>query len=160
MTIENPALRPSEFSQLLLRTLDASEGRRKRRKRDTTPDAIGLGIRRSLLEATMAEDPAPDDFEGWLLMKALTAPASGPVLALCTQIMDEYRVAALDPSFSRWLVDGAPSADAEVTCDVHPPGECPTEHAERLLGRSDRRGAAERTEPERIVENPRVLRPG
>src|SRR5205823_13537702 len=99
MTIEDQTLRPSEFSRLLLRALDASEGRRKRRKRDTTPDAIGLGIKRDLLEASMAEDPAPGDFEGWLLGKALAAPVSGPVLALCTQIMAEYQAAALDPSF-------------------------------------------------------------
>lgn len=127
MTIESAILRPSEFSRLLLGALDASEGRRRRRKRNTTPDAIGLGIKRDLLDAAVAEDPEPDDFEGWLLMKALSAPASGPVLALCGQIMEEYRAAALDPSFNRWLVDGAPSADAQAAvCDAHPPGQCPS----------------------------------
>jgi len=145
MTTDQAVLRPGEFSRLLLGALDAAEGRRRRRKRDTTPDAIGLGIKRDLLEAAATEDPEPDDFEGWLLTKALTAPASGPVLALCIQIMDEYRAAALDPNFSRWLVDGAPSADAEVVCDVHPPGECPAEHAERLLSGSDRLKQSEST---------------
>jgi hypothetical protein len=108
-------LRPGEFSRQLLRALDASEGRRRRRKRDQTPDGIGLGIKRDLLDAAVLEDPEPADFEGWLLTKALAAPASGPVLALCIQIMDEYRVAVADPRFGRWLADGAPSADAEIS---------------------------------------------
>jgi hypothetical protein len=107
-------LRPGNFSAQLLRTLDASEGRRRRRKRDQTPDGIGLSIKRHLLDAAIAEDPEPADFEGWLLMKAVAAPASGPILALCGQILDEYRAAAADPSFGRWLADGAPSADAET----------------------------------------------
>ena len=111
---ELATLRPGAFSAQLLRTLDASEGRRRRRKRDQTPDGIGLAIKRDLLEAAIQEDPEPVDFEAWLLMKALAAPASGPVLALCNQIMDEYRVAVLDPHFGRWLADGAPSADAET----------------------------------------------
>ena len=55
MTIEDQTLRPGEFSRLLLRALDAAEGRRKRRKRDTTPDAIGLGIKRELLVESTAE---------------------------------------------------------------------------------------------------------
>ena len=138
MTTESDLLRPSTFSRLLLSSLDASEGRRKRRKRDTTPDTIGLGIKRDLLEASMTEDPEPAEFEGWLLGKALAAPASGPVLALCTQIMAEYRAAASDPSFGRWLAEGAPSADADLTCDVHAPGECPAEHAEPLAARPGR----------------------
>jgi hypothetical protein len=113
MMTELASLRPGDFSRQLLRALDASEGRRRRRKRDQTPDGVGLGIKRDLLDAAIVEDPEPADFEGWLLMKALAAPASGPVLALCSQIMDEYRVASADPSFGRWLADGAPSADTE-----------------------------------------------
>src|SRR2546422_5226163 len=38
--------RPGEICRELLAALDASEGRRRRRKRDTTPDAIGLTIKR------------------------------------------------------------------------------------------------------------------
>ena len=122
-------LRPAEFARRLEATLAASEGRRKRRKRDTTPDAIGLGIKHDLLERTIADDPEPDDFEGWLLERALSAPASGPVRALCSEIFDEYRFAAADPDFGRWLADGAPSADAHSdnpVCEVHPPGQCPS----------------------------------
>ena len=120
-------LRPAEFARRLLATLAASEGRRKRRKRDTTPDAIGLGIKHELLEGTIADDPEPNDFEGWLLEKALSAPASGPVRALCGEIFDEYRFAAADTGFGHWLAEGAPSADAESdnpVCEVHPPGRC------------------------------------
>ncbi len=121
--------RPGEICRRLLAAMQASEGRRKRRKRDTTPDAIGLGIKRDLLEGTIAEDPEPDDFEGWLLERALSAPASGPVRGLCVEIFDEYRFAAADPAFERWLAEGAPSADADSdnpVCEVHPPGQCPS----------------------------------
>jgi hypothetical protein len=52
-------LRPAEVCRALLAALDASEGRRRRRKRDTTPDAIGLAIKRCLLEQAVREDPAP-----------------------------------------------------------------------------------------------------
>lgn len=104
-------LRPSEFSRQLLNTLDASEGRRQRRKRDTTPDAYGMQLKRALLERAVAEDPDPQDFEGWLLQQALSDPASGPVRGMCGAVLDEYRFACLDPKFAEWLAAGAPSAD-------------------------------------------------
>src|SRR5437764_1099300 len=56
-------LRPAAVCRHLLATLDASEGRRKRRKRNTTPDAIGLTMRRHLLEGTIQDDPDPLAFE-------------------------------------------------------------------------------------------------
>jgi hypothetical protein len=114
VTSPSTTIRPGAFCQRLLRTLDAAEGRRRRRKRDQTPDAIGLGIKRDVLEAAIVADPEPADFEGWLLTQALEARASGPVLALCSQIMEEYRAAAVDPDFERWLAAGAPSADSEA----------------------------------------------
>jgi hypothetical protein len=43
----------------------------------------------------------------------LAAPAAGPVRAIATEVLEEYRLAATDPSFSGWLQAGAPSADAE-----------------------------------------------
>ena len=113
MTSPSSVIRPGAFCERLLRALDAAEGRRRRRKRDQTPDTIGLGIKRDLLEAAIVADADPDDFEGWLLTQALDAPAGGPVLAVCRQIMEEYRAAALDPDFERWLAAGAPSADAD-----------------------------------------------
>ena len=42
--------RPAEVCRELLAALEASEGRRQRRKRDTTPDAIGLAIKLDLLQ--------------------------------------------------------------------------------------------------------------
>ena len=111
--VESAPLRPGEFGRLSLAALTASDGRRKRRKRDTTPDAIGLGIKRELLARAADEDPEPEAFEGWLLTQALRAPASGPVRALCAEIMAEYRLAVSMPDYSRWLEEGAPSADTE-----------------------------------------------
>ncbi len=107
------ALRPGEFSCLALRAMAGSEGRRKRRKRDTTPDTIGLDLKRDLLERAAVDDPDPDAFEAWLLERALASPVSGPVRAMCAEILGEYRLAAHDPHFARWLLDGSPSADAE-----------------------------------------------
>src|SRR5258707_1737207 len=65
-SVNKNAPRPGEICRELLATLDASEGRRRRRKRDTTPDAIGLTIKRELLERAVAPDPEPDAFEEWL----------------------------------------------------------------------------------------------
>ena len=44
----DPDPRPAEICRYLLQAMDASEGRRKRRKRDTTPDALGMEIMREL----------------------------------------------------------------------------------------------------------------
>src|SRR5690348_697382 len=75
MSQEAPA-RPGEICRELLAALDASEGRRRRRKRDTTPDAIGLTIKRDLLERAIADDPEPDEFEAWLHEQCLAAGGS------------------------------------------------------------------------------------
>ncbi len=106
-------LQPGQFCRLLLQTLEAAEGRRRRRKRDQTPDAIGLALKRDLLERAVADDPPPEAFEAWLLGAAIAAPASGPVRAMCAEIFHEYRFAAADPHFHGWLEAGAPSADAD-----------------------------------------------
>lgn len=108
--------RPAEICRELLLALDASEGRRKRRKRDTTPDAIGLQIKRELLEAAVREDPAPEAFEAWLLERSLAAgPGSGTVRAMAVSIWDEWRLATELTSFRQWLAQGAPSDDREST---------------------------------------------
>jgi hypothetical protein len=104
-------LRPAAFCRQLLAATDASEGRRKRRKRDTTPDAIGLAIKRELLTRAAEDDPDPEQLEAWLLEQTFRAPAGGPVRALCSEILAEYRYACADPAFRGWLADGAPSAD-------------------------------------------------
>jgi hypothetical protein len=109
-------LRPARFCRALLAALDASEGRRRRRKRDTTPDAIGMALKRSLLDAAAAEDPDPDAFEGWLLDRCFQGPdasAAGARLAMARDILAEWRLAAASPAFRDWLEAGAPSEDRD-----------------------------------------------
>lgn len=122
-----PPLRPAEVCRRLLAALDATEGRRRRRKRNTTPDAIGLAIKRTLLEETVRDDPDPDAFEGWLVERSLSAgepggrsddagellTASGPVRAMALEVLAEWRLAEAPGAFQRWLDQGAPSDDAE-----------------------------------------------
>lgn len=107
-------VRPGVFCRELLESLDASEGRRRRRKRDTTPDAIGLAMKKQLLEGAAAADPAPEDFEGWLLERCLQEGAGGGGLhALALSILEEWRFAAEADHFREWLERGAPSDDVE-----------------------------------------------
>ena len=105
--------RPGEICRELLAALDASEGRRRRRKRDTTPDAIGLTIKRDLLERAVAADPEPDAFEAWLHEQCLAAGGSeGGVRAMALSIFEEWRLAHDADAFRDWLARGAPSDDA------------------------------------------------
>src|SRR5919201_4382292 len=105
--------RPSTVCRELLAALEASEGRRRRRKRDTTPDAIGLGIKRALLEAAVAEDPEPSEFERWLLERCLAAGGeAGATRAMALEVLAEWRLASSPPIFGAWLDHGAPSDDA------------------------------------------------
>ncbi len=109
------APRPAVICRELVAALEASEGRRRRRKRDTTPDAIGLGIKRALLEAAVADDPDPDAFEGWLLARCLTSSdgvAPGATRAMALDVLSEWRLACAGEDFAAWLDRGAPSADA------------------------------------------------
>lgn len=108
------ALRPAEVCRGLLAALDASEGRRKRRVRDTTADAIGLGIKRAILEAASRDDPEPGAFEPWLLAQCLDAPADvsiGAMRAMAREVLAEWRLAAASGDFASWLEAGAPSDD-------------------------------------------------
>ncbi len=108
--------RPREVCRELLATLEASEGRRQRRKRDTTPDAIGLAIKRELLERAVAADPEPGAFETWLHEQCLAAGAAdGGVWAMALSIFEEWRMAQEAESFREWLAQGAPSDDAPAT---------------------------------------------
>jgi hypothetical protein len=120
-------VRPAAVCRRLLAALDASEGRRRRRKRDTTPDSIGMAIKRRLLEETVRDDPDPDGFEGWLLERCLsagepghgyrtsgvTAP-SGSVRAMALDVLAEWRLAQTSGVFRWWLEQGAPSDDGET----------------------------------------------
>ncbi len=110
---DSPPTRPSAVCRELLAALEASEGRRQRRKRDTTPDAIGLAIKRGLLEQAVAADPAPHEFEAWLQQQCFAAgPGEGGVRAMALSIFEEWRLAQDADSFRDWLARGAPSDDA------------------------------------------------
>lgn len=136
-------LRPGVFCRQLLDAMVASEGRRRRRKRDTTPDALGMSIKRDLMERAAAEDPEPEAFEAWLLGQVLSSPVGGPVRAMCAEILDEYRVAHADPTFGRWLAEGARSEDADA--DDEPRGERHAEPRRRdPLAREDQFAREER----------------
>jgi hypothetical protein len=108
-------VRPRVVCAGLLAALEASEGRRRRRKRDTTADAIGLGIKRDLLEAVLVADPDPAAFDVWLLERCLVAPPEasvGAMRAMALEILAEWRLASAAPEFVDWLARGAPSEDA------------------------------------------------
>lgn len=105
--------RPGEICRELLAALEASEGRRRRRKRDTTPDALGLAMKRELLERAITADPSPEEFEAWLQEQCLTAGgAEGGVRAMAQSIFEEWRLARDAAWFRDWLARGAPSEDA------------------------------------------------
>ena len=121
-----PALRPADVCKALLSALEASEGRRRKRKRDQTPDVIGLSIKRSLLIRAVEDDPAPETFEEWLLhYPAQYAPqeGSGAVSAMARAVMEEWRLAQSLGEFRNWLEQGAPSDDAEekISKEREPP---------------------------------------
>lgn len=120
--IPEPGARPAHICSQLLAALQASEGRRRRRKRNTSPDSIGMEIKRRLLEETVKDDPDPEAFEGWLLERSLTGvgpeddnveafQASGPVRAMALEVLAEWRLATVPGPFQSWLTKGAPSDD-------------------------------------------------
>ncbi|MGQ0649646.1 MAG: type III secretion fhipep protein [Gemmatimonadaceae bacterium] len=118
-------MQPAAFCRQLLATIDASDGRRRRRKRDTTPDAIGLAIKRRLLQQAVADDPASAAFEHWLFERSLdvrwlrggnealeSEAPSGAVQAMAASVLAEWRLVRESPAFHDWLAQGAPSEDA------------------------------------------------
>jgi len=109
-------LRPAAVCKALLAALEAADGQRRRRKRDQTPDAIGLSIKRELLEHAVQDDPNPEAFEAWLMNypeKCDTAESSGAVSAMARSVLDEWRLAHSLGEFRVWLEQGAPSDDAK-----------------------------------------------
>jgi hypothetical protein len=120
VSVEDRPLRPAEVCRGLLAALEASEGRRRKRKRDTRPDAIGLDLKRRLLEAAVREDPDPEGFEGWLVercgreaVEGGEALATGPARAMAVSLFEEWRLARSSSAFRGWLASGAPSGDAD-----------------------------------------------
>jgi len=110
-----PAIRPAQVCQALLAALEAAEGQRRKRKRDQTPDAIGLAVKRELLERAVEQDPEPEAFEAWLLnysQTCVTAELAGPASAMARLVFDEWQLAHSLKDFNVWLHQGAPSADA------------------------------------------------
>ncbi len=109
------ALRPADVCRALLAALEASEGRRRNRKRDQTPDAFGLSVKRDLLRQAVEDDPQPEAFEEWLLEYPRTCKARdlvGPAFAMARAVFDEWRLAHASGEFRLWLEQGAPSDDA------------------------------------------------
>lgn len=115
MNDSSQAFRPADVCRALLAALEASEGHRRKRKRDQTPDAIGLGIKRDLLQRAVDDDPPPHAFEEWLLNYPLTCKApelAGPAFAMARAVFEEWRLAHSLGEFRLWLEQGAPSDDA------------------------------------------------
>jgi hypothetical protein len=111
----SPTFRPAELCEALLAALEASEGRRRKRKRDQTADGIGLAIKRDLLQRAIQDDPPPERFEEWLLEYPRTLAARetvGPAFAMARAVFEEWRLAHTLGAFRVWLARGAPSDDA------------------------------------------------
>lgn len=107
--------RPAQVCRALLAAIAAAEGRRRSRKRDQTPDAIGLGVKRRLLEQVVDADPDADDFEAWLMQHSQAEDdpnAQGALAAMARAVLDEWRMAITMADFATWLDCGAPSEDA------------------------------------------------
>src|SRR3989442_8724916 len=103
--------RPALVCNALLSAVDASDGRRRRRKRDTTPDAIGMSLKRRLLDEAREADPDPDAFEAWLLDRCLSSSpdaSTGALRAMAREVIDEWRLAAASAHFPAWLAPRGP----------------------------------------------------
>lgn len=111
------SFRPADVCRALLAALDAADGRRKSRKRDQTPDAIGLALKREILDRVVQENPDPEMFEGWLLsysQKSESRFSAGAVAAMGRAVLEEWRLAHSMGDFKAWLDRGAPSDDADA----------------------------------------------
>ena len=97
---------PRELALALLAALSAADGRRRARKRDQTPDGLGLAMKRALLERLAEADPPAEALEAWLQPHAANPMAR--------TILEEWRLAQALPAFAGWLGNGAPSDDADA----------------------------------------------
>ncbi len=105
---------PAELCRGLLGALDASEGRRKRRARNTNADSIGLAIQRDIPEAVVRDKPAPDAFEGWLLQRCeAQGTGDGATRAMALAIWEQWQLTLRAPDVQAWILAGAPSDDRD-----------------------------------------------
>ena len=105
------SLQPKTFCAALLAALEASEGRKRKRKRDQTPDSIGLRAKRELLERAVSEQPDAEEFEAWLHEYA-ACHEGGTALSMARAVLEEWTLAHAMGDFAGWLERGAPSEDA------------------------------------------------
>ena len=108
------SLRPAEVCKALLAALEAAEGRRRKRKRDQTPDAIGYpssGLFWSRQFKTI--QTLKHSKNGcWITPACATQESSGAVSAMARAVLEEWRLAHSLDDFRVWLEQGAPSDDA------------------------------------------------
>jgi hypothetical protein len=108
-------VRPADVCRQLLTALDASEGRRRKRKRNTTPDSIGMAMKRTLLEETVQQNPNADDYEQWLLEYCLASgELNGAMRAMALEVFYDWQLAQKSAEFRSWLEQSAPSDDAAL----------------------------------------------
>ena len=108
-------VRPAAVCRALLAALDASDGRRRKRKRDQTADAFGLSVKRELLRRVVDDDPPAHAFEEWLFNYPQTCERpelAGPALAMARSVYEEWLLVHTLRDFKSWLELGAPSDDA------------------------------------------------
>lgn len=110
---DEPALHPGDYCSQALQAIEVSEERRKRRKRDTGPDVIGMGVKRELLRKGAEDRPEPDRFEEWLMEQVMQADQPGAVRAMALEVLADYETARDYQSFSGWLAEGAPTRKVE-----------------------------------------------
>ncbi len=82
-----------------------------------TPDAIGLAVKREILQSAVHDNPGPEIFEAWLLdyiEKKESRHSPGAVSAMARTVLDEWRLAHSMNDFKAWLDSGAPSDDASA----------------------------------------------
>ena len=148
--------RPAEICRRLLAALDASEGRRRQRKRNTTPDAIGMAVKRRLLEETVRDDPEPEDYEGWLVEQCGAAESvpSGPIRAMALDVLGEWRLAQASGMFRSWLEQGAPSDDAGQGADFTAPPRDTSCTSSPIRTDTDRSAPPPAPPPSRVPRDP------
>jgi hypothetical protein len=109
---------PAQLCNGLLEALDASEGRRRRRSRNTTADSIGLDIQRAILEAAVREAPAAEHFQRWLQERCVAQGESdGAHRAMALSVWHEWQLSSGAGGMSAWLATGARSDDREGVSD-------------------------------------------